>query len=104
MVFFLQWEKITFSTKPGSDFISDSVLFWRDNKIQLKIHSFWGQGPGGYRTHYEFIVNGETHSFRMLDSYMKGTNGKIPEIKSTSHKLNITALPTKIEIEEESLE
>ena len=68
----MQWEKLSKDKEPDDCIRNDSILFWKDHKIQIKIHSCWGHGPGGFRTHYEFIVNGESYPYRMIDSYIKG--------------------------------
>ncbi len=99
----LSWTRFMKDEKTDDSFLNELVLFWKGHKIQIKIHSYWGKGPGGFRTNYEFIINGEIHHFKMLDSYMKGTIGDIPKIQSDDHQLIFKVMPTAIEIIEEKL-
>jgi len=102
-IFTLHWHKFAKDLGSEDSFLSSSTIFWKGNRIEIKVRSFWGKGPGGFRSHFNFDVNGTKYNYGMLDSYVKGTYGKIPEINFETHKLIIHAMPTSIEITEQTI-
>lgn len=94
----MSWSRFMKDEKTDDSFLNESILFWKGHIVQIKIHSFWGNGPGGLRTNYEFIINGKIHHFKMLDSYMKGISGEIPKIQSDDHQLVFKVMSTAIEV------
>lgn len=100
-ILLIRWSRYTYAGDNSECYVGDTTINWRGQKIQIKIRSFWGHGPGGLRTHYDFSVNGVDYSFRMIDSYVKGTSGSTPKLEFENLKLVISAHPTYLEIIEQ---
>lgn len=98
----LKWSKSLKDEDSDNCFLDESTIFWKSFKIQIKIRCCWGKGPFGIRTHFDFNVNNEIYSYNLLDSHMKGTNGKLPSIEFGNSKLEILALPYSLEITEKN--
>lgn len=97
----IKWSQYTFAGDTSECYVGETTINWRGQKILIKIRSFWGHGPGGLRTHYDFSVNGTDYSFKMIDSYVKGTSGSKPKLEFENLKLVISATPTFLEIVEQ---
>jgi hypothetical protein len=100
-IFNLHWHKFAKDVDSETSFLSTSTIFWKGIRIEIKILSFWGKDLGGFRSHFDFDVNGTKYNYKMLDTYAKGTYGKIPEIVFETQKLIIIPKPTSIEVFEQ---
>jgi len=96
----LKWDKFSKDKDSNICFYTESMFFWKGIKVQIKINCFWENGPIGVRTHYDFYVKNKSFSYKLLDSYMKGTNGVLPSIEFENHKLEILAYPYSLVIYE----
>ena len=100
-ILMIRWSRHTFAGDTSECYVGDTTINWRGQIIMIRIRSFWGHGPGGLRTHYDFSVNGTDYSFSVIDSYMKGTSGLKPQIGYENLILKILAGPTSLEIIEQ---
>jgi len=104
-ILLIRWSRFTFAGSTSECYVGDTTINWRGLIIKIKIQSFWGHGPGGLRTHYDFSVNGNDYSFKMIDSYVKGTSGSTPKLEKGNLKLVISARPDYLQfIEQEKTE
>lgn len=93
----LKWDK------HNKNFINEITILWQNRPFEVKVHSFIDVAPMGQRIHFDFRYNNESYSYRMLNSYMKGTNGKIPDLRNDTHKLVIKVFVDYLEIYEQEL-
>lgn len=100
-ILLIRWSRFTFTGDTSECYVGDTIINWRGQVVKIRIRSFWGHGPGGLRTHYDFSVNGTDYSFKMIDSYVKGTLGSTPKLEFENLKLVISARPTFLEIIEQ---
>lgn len=96
----IQWTRFIGDKMPHDCFLTNTTIFWRNHTIEIKIHCRWDRAPIGYRTFFDFNVDGNIQSYKLLDSYFKATNGSIPKIEFEGYHLDIKALPTSLEISE----
>lgn len=102
-ILMIRWSRYTFDGSNSECYVGNTTINWKGQIIKISIRSFWGNGPGGLRTHYEFSANGIDYSFKMIDSYVKGTSGSVPKIEFENLKLVISARPTFLEIIEKEI-
>lgn len=100
-VLLIRWSRYTYTGDTCECYVGDTTINWRGQIIKIKIRSFWGHGPGGLRTHYDFFMNGIDYSFNVIDSYVKGTSGSTPKLEFENLKLVISARSTFLEIIEQ---
>ena len=102
-VFHLKWQRYGTINENSDIFVTNSTFCWKNFVIKIDIHCFWGKGPGGYRAHYHFSVNGLDYHYNMIDSYVKAKNGELPIVEGDGKRLVFIALPTYITVEEQEL-
>ena len=79
-------------------FIHESSILWRGIELQIRVRVVWNKMPSGFRLYYDFCYDKKHYFYRELYSCVYSSSGKIPEIKSCSHKLLIIAKQTSLEI------
>jgi len=82
------------------EYTSQNTFTWKGQEIQVKVHSFYGHGPGGHRVHFDFHYQGKDYQYGMLDTYMKGVFGSPPQICIDNQCLEIEPRTTSLEIHE----
>ncbi|MCX6244647.1 MAG: hypothetical protein NTU98_08070 [Bacteroidetes bacterium] len=93
----LKWDRY------NKNFKNETTILWQDRPLAVKVHSFYDVAPMGQRIHFDFRYNNETYAYKILHSYMSGTNGKVPDLRNDTHKLTINAHIDHLEIYEAKL-
>jgi hypothetical protein len=48
-ILLIRWSRFTCAGPTSECYVGDTTINWRGQQIQIKIRSFWGQGPGGVK-------------------------------------------------------